>query len=118
MDYSEIVSILSTSGRVERLELDDTLRQHLLDRGTYSKHLVRLAEIVQVYENSPQYFPNTSATGRAPLIMVGQTGEERMLCIPIEPTGRWGVWRAVTAFEANTHHRQRYWEASDEHKLR
>ncbi len=35
--------------------------------------------------------------------MVGLTGKGLILVVPIEPTGQHGVWRAVSAFMANTH---------------
>lgn len=98
----------SRYGGVEELELDDTLWEHLQERGTYAKHEVLLGEIVQVFTGSPRFFLNSSPSGRAPLIMVGPTDGGHVLCIPIEPTGRHGIWRPVPAFEANTHHRRRY----------
>lgn len=42
--------------------------------------------------------------------MVGPTRAGRFLCVPIEPTGKCGVWRPVTAFTANAHHVKRYEE--------
>ena len=107
---SELRALFSTYGTVDELELDDALWEHLREGGTYSKHEVSLSEILQVFVDSPRFFLNTSPTGRAPLIMLGPTIAGRMLCVPIEPTGKLGIWRPVTAFEANSHHRQRYRE--------
>ena len=103
-----IEDILSENGPVEELELDDEFQEHLRERATYGKHRVSLAEILQVRLLRPKLFLNSSPSGRAPLIIVGPTREERWLCIPVGPTGKWGIWRPVTAFEANTHHRERY----------
>lgn len=109
MRETSIQETLAREGPVEELELDDALCQHLLERGTYPKHVVKLSEILQVFGNVPKLFLNPSETGHAPLIMVGPTDSDRMLCIPLVPTGKWGIWRPVTAFEANTHHRNRYY---------
>ena len=35
----------------------------------------------------------------APVLMLGYTTSRRFLYVPIEPTGTYGVWRAVTAYE-------------------
>ena len=110
MKEPDITDILSSSGPVEELELDDALQEHLQERGTYDKHRVSLSEILEVHQLSPKLFTNSSPHGRAPVIMVGPTAAGRFLCIPIEPAGKWGVWRPVTAFEANTHHREKYRE--------
>ena len=103
-----IDEILSVAGPVQELELSDEMQEHLRERGTYDKHRVSLSEILQVHLLSPRLFLNSSASGRAPLVMVGPTETGRLLCVPVEPTGRWGIWRPITAFEANTHHRERY----------
>lgn len=67
-----------------------------------------LIELVQVLEGAPQFFENVGSDRAAPVIMVGPTASGRMLVVPIQPTGRRGVWRPVTAFEANAHHKRRY----------
>lgn len=108
MKDPDINDILSAFGPVTDIELDDTLREHLRERGIYGKHRVSLPEILQVHHSNHKLFVNSSPSGRAPLVMVGVTARGRFLCIPIETTGKWGVWRAVTAFEANTHHIERY----------
>ncbi len=102
--------ILSSNGPVEVLELDGAFQQHLQVRGTYDKHRVSLPEIDQVFQLSPKLLVNSSPDGRAPVVMVGPTETGRFLCIPIEPTDKWGVWRPITAFEANAHHREKYRE--------
>ena len=109
MQEPNINDILSVNGPVEALELDDAFQLHLRERGTYPKHRVSLTEIVQVHQLNPKLFVNPSPTGRAPVVMIGATGAGRFLCIPIEPTGKWGIWRPLTAFEANAHHREKYW---------
>jgi hypothetical protein len=97
---------------VQELAFDDEFRVHLTERATYAKHAVTVAEILQVYEGQPKYFTNASPPGsqprRALVIMIGPTGAGRFLVVPLEPTGRDGVWRPVTAFEANTHHKVSY----------
>ena len=108
MGQMDVPGILSAHGPVQELELDDALWHHLRDRGTYAKHIVKLTEIVEVHGDVPKLFVNSSATGQAPIVMVGPTATGRMLCIPLVPTGKWGVWKPVTAFEANTHHREKY----------
>lgn len=76
-----IEDILSENGPVEELELDDEFQEHLRERATYGKHRVSLAEILQVRLLRPKLFLNSSPSGRAPLIIVGPTREERWLCI-------------------------------------
>ena len=103
----EINELFEYNGSVDILELDDDLRNHLQERGTYQKHIVSLSEILEVHRGSPRYFLNNSK-GKAPAIMLGPTLANRFLCVPIEPTGKPGIWRPVIAFEANTHHKERY----------
>ncbi|MCL4545106.1 MAG: BrnT family toxin [Chloroflexi bacterium] len=99
---------------VVELGFDDRFREHLQDRGRYEKHRISEREIAEVFENAPQFFINARGEGRrAPLVMVGPTIAGRMLVVPIEPTESWGVWRPVTAFEANRHHRTRYERPED-----
>lgn len=104
----DINQVLSAFGQVAALELDDDLRDHLWERGFYGKHRVSVSEILEVYQLNHKLFVNSSPSGRAPLMMVGITAQGRFLCVPIEPTDKWGVWRAITAFEANAHHIARY----------
>ena len=88
--------------------------EHMAERATYDKHRVSLKEITEVLIGQPEYFLN-EVERRAPLIMVGPTLENRILVVPIEPVGREGVWRVVTAFEANTHHKTRYVEETNDY---
>jgi len=90
------------------LELDDEFHEHLAVRAIYAKHDVLMIEVLQIHANLPKYYLNLGTGRRAPLIMVGPTDACRFLCVPIEPTRRHGVWRPITAFEANTHHVERY----------
>ena len=110
MNGIDIKRLLEYNGPVEIMNLDAELEEHLNERGTYEKHRVGLAEILEVHEGEPRYFLNRLGR-RAPVIMVGPTMQGRLLCIPIEPTGRWGVWRPVTAFEANQSDKERYYDA-------
>ena len=111
----EVAQLFSEHGEVEELDVDDDFLAHLTERATYAKHNVTLTEILQVHAGQPKYFTNVG-THRAPIIMVGPTFAGRLLCVPVEPTNRHGVWRLVTAFEANAHHRLRYQGGSDEHR--
>ena len=104
-------------GAVEELLLSEELEAHLLERGTYDKHNVSLLEIVEVHQNAPKYFANKgpeggserSAENNAPIVLVGPTFNGRMVAVPIDPAGE-GTWRPRTAFEANTHHKEKYAE--------
>ena len=102
-----IEQIFADSGPVDELEFDEDLGQHLRERGVFDKHVVSFAEILEVFHGSPRFFANLSGR-RAPIVMVGLTRGNRYLCIPIQPTGKRGTWRPVTAFTANTHHVERY----------
>jgi uncharacterized DUF497 family protein len=108
----DVDALMAEYGTVEELDIDDHFRQHLAARATYQKHDVTVAEILQVHQGAPRYFSNasTGASGRrrAPVIMVGRTDDGRLLVVPVEPTGRSGVWRPITAFEGNRHHRMAY----------
>jgi hypothetical protein len=103
-----IEEIFAQAGPVESLEFEDEFFVHLQRRGHYDKHEVTITEIMQVHTGAPRYFGNEGQDRRAPVIMVGPTAAGRFLVIPIEPAGRYGVWRPITAFEANTHHREAY----------
>jgi hypothetical protein len=103
----DIAALFARDGRVEELDFDDDVLDHLAQRGFYPKHRVAVVEILQVHEGVPRYFANVG-TGRAPIVIVEPTAAGRFLCVPIEPTGLRGTWRPVTAFEANAHHRTKY----------
>jgi hypothetical protein len=106
LDY--MVGLFESNGEVDELELVEELEEHLVERAVYGKHRVSLGEVLEVRSVAPKYFANAGSGHRAPVVMVGPTRKGRMLCVPIEPSGRRGLWRPVTAFEANTHHRDRY----------
>jgi hypothetical protein len=108
MEAAACRRLFETHGKVEALECDDDLAQHLRDRGFYPKHAVAISEILEAHAGQPRYFANAGTGRRAPVIMVGRTQAGRVIVVPIEPTSRRGVWRPVTAFEANAHHRERY----------
>ncbi len=76
----------------------------------YGKHFVSPKEIRQAHAGAPKYFENEGEGRGAPIIMVGPTNSGRIVVVPIEPTHTKGVWRPITAFEANAHHRERYEE--------
>ncbi len=119
---ADLEGLFREHGRVERLWFDDAFLQHLRQRATYAKHMVSVAEILEVHADAPRYFENTgrpaassSHTGpssdyssRAPIIMVGRTQAGRYLCVPLMPTEELGTWCPRTAFEANRHHVERY----------
>ena len=105
----EIENLFAHNGSVEELELDEELELHLKERGITEKHIVSFVEILEVLQGNPRYFENLPGR-RAPISMVGPTDSNRILCVPIEPTGKTGVWRPVTAFTANAHHVDRYYE--------
>ena len=79
-------------------------------RRQYDKHYVSAKELRQAHAGAPEYFVNEPETRRAPLVLIGPTYSDRMIVVPIEPTHTRCVWRPVTAFEANTHDRERYEE--------
>ena len=107
MPDAELDALFAEYGLVQDLELDGDLEIHLRERGTFGKHIVSFGEILEVLKGEPEFFA-TSPGRRALAVMVGPTLEGRFLSVPIEPTGRSGVWRAITAYTANTHHVERY----------
>jgi hypothetical protein len=111
----QIEELFRANGSVDELEIDDEFRAHLADRGIYAEHRVRAIEVLEVHAGKPRYFLNASSpihTRRAPLVMVGPTLAARFLCVPLEPTGRRGIWRPVTAFEASAHHKTKFLQGS------
>lgn len=98
-------------GRVEELLIDEEFEAHMAEaERQYEKHNVSAIEVLQVQTRAPEYFDNVGEGRRASIIMLGPTNNDRMLAVPLEPTHDRGVWHPVTAFEANTHDRQRYEE--------
>lgn len=106
---SDTSHLLDRYGSVEELQVDDDFRRHMAERSFYKEHRVTISEILEVFDGRPSFFAN-GGSKRAAIIMVGPTTRGRILCIPLEPTGLFGVWRLVTAFEANASHRARYQE--------
>ena len=78
------------NGAVEELEFNDELSKHLAEQEYYSKHQVTLTEILEVHLGRPRYFDNRAGK-RAPVIMLGPTTKQRLLCIPIERAD-WQSW--------------------------
>ena len=114
---AELLRVYSEHGHVEALDLDEALELHLEERGITEKHIVSFSEIREVFDGAPRFFANLPGR-RAPLVMVGPTREDRILCVPIEPTGQRGSWRPITAFTANAHHVERYRrESRDERQI-
>ena len=108
----DIQKLYEYNGEVEELELTEELLAHIASRD-YEKHRVSLGEIREVHSGEPKFFPNEASEG-APIVMVGPTAADRVLTVPLEPTGQRGVWRPRTAFEANAHHIIRYHGEADE----
>lgn len=103
-----IEELFSKHGEPQELELTDEFLDHLAERSVYGKHHVSASEVVEAHETAPQYFENEGETRRAPVALVGPTAAGRMLTVPIEPSGRRGAWRPVSAYESNQHHVERY----------
>ena len=103
-----IPGLFSTHGLVEAVECDAAFMEHMAsERRGYEKHAVSPQEIAEAQAGAPAFFENIGKR-RAPIVMAGPTQAGRMIAVPLEPTERKGVWRAVTAFEANAHHQERY----------
>ncbi len=107
----DIQKLYEYNGEVEELELTEALQAHIRLKD-YEKHQVSLTEIREVHSGKPKIFPNE--VEGAPIVMVGPTAADRVLTVPLEPTGQRGVWRPRTAFEANAHHIIRYHGEADE----
>lgn len=63
-------------------------------------------DVLEVLDLEPRFFVNKRGR-RASHVMVGATLAGRLLVVPIEDWGR-GIWRPVTAFEANAWQARRY----------
>ena len=77
-----------------------------INEAKFADHGVGIMEVLDVLDLEPRFFVNRRAR-RASHVMVGRTHSGRVLIVPIEDWGR-GVWRPVTAFEANASHVRRY----------
>ena len=67
---------------------------------------ISLLDVLEVVDREPRFFINRRGR-RASHVMVGPTLGGRLLVVPIEDWGR-GVWRPITAFEANAWQARRY----------
>ena len=106
--HDPVKELFAEHGEPRELELTDEFMEHQAARAVYDKHLVSALEITEAHEGAPRYFVNEGELRTAPIALVGPTVAGRMLTVPIEPSGRWSVWRPVSAYEANRHHVERY----------
>ena len=103
--------LFDTYGRVEELEFDDEFAEHMAAASRdYTKHRVSQPEVREVWKGIPAYIENVGEQRSESVIMLGPTRTGRILVVPLQPTRHRGVWRPVTAYEANAHHRKRYRE--------
>lgn len=77
-----------------------------VNEGKFAEHGVSAIDVLDVLDLEPRFFVNRRVR-RASHVMVGRTRSGRVLIVPIEDWGR-GVWRPVTAFEANGWQVRRY----------
>jgi hypothetical protein len=77
-----------------------------VNEAKFAAHGVTILEVLDVLDLEPRFFTNRKSR-RASHVMVGPTVVGRTLIVPIEDWGR-GIWRPVTAFDANTWHIKRY----------
>jgi uncharacterized DUF497 family protein len=69
-------------------------------------HGVTIEEVLQVLDGAPRFFGNRRDR-RATHVMLGPTFGGRLLVVPLEEWGS-GIWRPVTAFDADDEQRRRY----------
>ena len=101
-DHPSFVDLFDKHGTVDVLRIDGEFEKHQTDpQHEYEKHDVKGYEVLELHKDNGAFLPNEGEDRRAPIIMVGETREGRMIAVPIEPTTTYGEWRAVTAFEAN-----------------
>ncbi len=77
-----------------------------LNERKLADHGITIMDVLEVMDNQPRFFANRRSR-RASHVMVGPTSSGRVLVVPIEDWGR-GIWRPVTAFDANRWQAQRY----------
>lgn len=77
-----------------------------INEAKFADHGVGIIEVLDTLDLEPRFFVNGRGR-RASHVMVGRTHAGRVLIVPIEDWGR-GVWRPVTAFEANGWQVRRY----------
>lgn len=101
--------LFAAHGRVEELELSIDFTDHMLSGGRlHRKHIVSGIEILEAFYGAPLFFDNIAKSRTAPIVMVGPTLAGRYITVPLLPTTSRGLWRPLTAFESNRHHRERY----------
>jgi uncharacterized protein (DUF488 family) len=107
--WQDLKELFTVHGAVEELDFDDEFADHMADvRRQFRKHAVSEREIREVHAAEPEYFENEGEGRHAPVIMLGPTKAGIIVAVPLEPTHRNGVWRPVTAFEANARDKGRY----------
>jgi uncharacterized DUF497 family protein len=77
-----------------------------VNEAKFADHGMTIIDVLDVMDLEPRFFRNRRGR-RASHVMVGPTQSGRVLVVPIEDWGR-GVWRPVTAFEANAWQVRRY----------
>jgi hypothetical protein len=77
-----------------------------INEAKFADHRVTIIDVLDVLDLEPRFFVNRRAR-RASHVMVGPTHSGRVPVAPIEEWGR-GIWRPVTAFEANEWQVRRY----------
>lgn len=77
-----------------------------LNERKLADHGVTIMDVLEVMDIQPRFFANRRAR-RASHVMIDPTRSGRVLVVPIEDWGR-GIWRPVTAFDANGWQAQRY----------
>ena len=77
-----------------------------INEAKFADHGVTIIDVLDVLDLEPRFFVNRRGR-RASHVMVGPTRSGRVLVVPIEDWGR-GVWRPVTAFDANASQVRRY----------
>lgn len=77
-------------------------------RGTNAKHRVKDTEVFAAHQRDKPAYYMSEPGHRALVYMLGETQEKRLILVALVPSKRSGIWEAVTAYEANAHHRDRY----------
>lgn len=104
-----------THGEVDELEIDERFQDHQVEpERDYAKHHVSGTEVLEAHDNGGEFFDNAAPGHVAPLVMVGETNSGRIITVPIVPSGRRGLWRPYSAYEANAHDRRRYEERKND----
>ena len=85
---------------VREFVFDDVNEAKFIDHGA------TIIDVLAALDLEPRFFVNRRAR-RASHVMVGPAQSGRVLVVPIEDWGR-GLWRPVTAFDANAWQVRRY----------